>query len=75
MTEFIIDLNKDDCDMRPQFQRITVLKTIKNMFTGEIHFKILVEDDSGYVEERWVMEDAFNSLKEKATYDMRAKMY
>lgn len=78
MKEFIINLNKNDeqsYDCPPLFQRITVLRTVKNMFTGEIWFKILVEDQNGCVDERWVTETEFDDLKEHATYDMQAKMY
>ena len=75
MNEFVVDLNKDDYNARPHFQRITVLRTVKQMFTGVIHYKVLVEDDSGYVNECWIMEEEFNRFKENATYDMRAKMY
>lgn len=78
MKEFIINLNKDDeqsYDRAPNFQRITTLRTVKNMFTGDIWFKILVEDQNGCVDERWVTEIEFDDLKKKATYDMQAKMY
>lgn len=72
MKEFIINLNKDDeqsYDRAPNFQRITTLRTVKNMFTGDIWFKILVEDQDGCVDERWVTETEFDDLKKKATYD------
>ena len=79
MKEFIINLNKDNenvyNDCPPQFQRITTLRTVKNLFTGEIWFKILVEDQNGCVDERWVTEPEFDYLKKKATYDMQDKMY
>lgn len=76
MREFIIDMNKDWENVeRPAFQRITVLDTVKHIFTGVVHYKIRIEDQSGYIDERWILEDEFNNLKEKATYDMRAKMY
>ena len=72
MKEFIVNLNKDDAEFKSGFQLITVLRTVKHMFTGVVHHKILIEDQSGYIDERWVTEEELDGLKKLATYDMRS---
>lgn len=74
MNEFIIDFYKgwENADGKTDFQRITVLKNVKHMFTGVVHHKILVEDQSGCIDERWVTEEELDGLKKLATYDMRS---
>ena len=70
MKDFIIDLGKDCVDTKPCFQRIVIQRTVTHMFTGEVHHKILIEDQSGYIDERWITDGELEDLKKMVTYNM-----